>query len=68
LRYYHDASEAEMSEILGCPRGTVKSRVHNALQRLAAILTDTTATASAATPPGSPSEPGVRKAACRERS
>jgi len=38
LRYYHDASEAEMSEILGCPVGTVKSRVHNALARLAALV------------------------------
>ena len=38
LRYYHDVSEAEMSEILGCPRGTVKSRIHNALARLSALV------------------------------
>jgi RNA polymerase sigma-70 factor, ECF subfamily len=38
LRYYHDASEAEMSEILGCPPGTVKSRIHNALARLSALV------------------------------
>jgi RNA polymerase sigma-70 factor (ECF subfamily) len=35
LRYWHDMSEAEMSEILGCPAGTVKSRIHAALARLA---------------------------------
>lgn len=40
LRYYHDMSEAEISEILGCPPGTVKSRVHNALARLAALLSE----------------------------
>ena len=38
LRYYHDASEAEMSDILGCPRGTVKSRIHGALARLASLI------------------------------
>ena len=38
LRYYHDVGEAEMSEILGCPRGTVKSRIHNALARLSALV------------------------------
>lgn len=38
LRYYHDVSEAEMSAILGCPRGTVKSRIHNALARLSALV------------------------------
>jgi len=35
LRYYHDMSEAEAAEVLGCPRGTVKSRLHAALARLA---------------------------------
>lgn len=34
LRFYHDIGESEMSEILGCPRGTVKSRIHGALVRL----------------------------------
>ena len=38
LRYYHDMSEAEIADILGCPRGTVKSRAHNALARLSAHM------------------------------
>jgi RNA polymerase sigma-70 factor (ECF subfamily) len=37
LRYWHDFSESEMSEILGCPKGTVKSRIHNGLARLAVL-------------------------------
>ena len=38
LRYYHDLGADEMSEILGCPPGTVKSRIHNALARLAELV------------------------------
>src|SRR5262249_57867472 len=30
LRHYHGLSEEETAEILGCPRGTVKSRLHAA--------------------------------------
>jgi len=34
LRYYHDLGEDEMAAVLGCPRGTVKSRLHHAMRRL----------------------------------
>lgn len=37
LRYFHDLSEEEMARILEIPRGTVKSRLHNALARLNAL-------------------------------
>jgi RNA polymerase sigma-70 factor (ECF subfamily) len=35
LRFYHDLAEEQVAEILDCPRGTVKSRMHHALARLA---------------------------------
>jgi len=38
LRYYHDLSEDEAAAVLGCPKGTVKSRVHNGLARLATLV------------------------------
>jgi RNA polymerase sigma-70 factor (ECF subfamily) len=38
LRYYQDLSEEETAVVLDCPRGTVKSRLHNALARLAALV------------------------------
>lgn len=34
LRYYHDLGEDEIAEMLDCPRGTVKSRLHYALARM----------------------------------
>ncbi len=38
LRYYHDLRESDVADILGVPKGTVKSRMHNALQKLATIV------------------------------
>jgi RNA polymerase sigma factor (sigma-70 family) len=37
-RYFLELSEAEMAEALGCRRGTVKSRLSRALQRLKGII------------------------------
>ena len=34
LRYYHQLQEPEIAEILGIPRGTVKSRLHHAVRAL----------------------------------
>jgi RNA polymerase sigma-70 factor (ECF subfamily) len=38
LRYYLGLSEAKMAATLTCPPGTVKSRLHAALQRLRVLL------------------------------
>jgi RNA polymerase sigma-70 factor (ECF subfamily) len=39
LRYLHDLSEKQIAEILECPVGTVKSRIHYGLARLKERLT-----------------------------
>ena len=41
LRYFVELSEAEMAEVLGCPKGTVKSRLSRAMGRLRAALDET---------------------------
>jgi len=38
LRYQEDSSVREISEILGLPEGTVKSRLHRALQKVSALV------------------------------
>lgn len=38
LRYYHDLSEAQVAELLGCSAGTVKSSASRGLARLREIL------------------------------
>mgnify|MGYP001793514304 CR=1 FL=1 len=38
LKYFEDLTEKEVAVRLGVPVGTVKSRLHNALQRLALVL------------------------------
>jgi RNA polymerase sigma-70 factor (ECF subfamily) len=38
LRYCQDLSEDEVAAILGCPRGTVKSRLHHAMKKLVSLV------------------------------
>ena len=41
LRYYADASEAEIAETLGISRGAVKSHAHRGMNALRSVLVDT---------------------------
>lgn len=34
LRYYHDMSDREIADVVGCPEGTVKSRFYRASEIL----------------------------------
>ena len=38
LRHFEQLGEAEMADVLGCPAGTVKSRLSRAMNRLRAQL------------------------------
>jgi RNA polymerase sigma-70 factor (sigma-E family) len=38
LRYWHDCSEAEIADVLGCRPGTVGSLVHRALEELRRVI------------------------------
>ncbi len=40
LRYYCDLTEADVAEILECPLGTVKSRMHQAIAHLTELVRD----------------------------
>jgi RNA polymerase sigma-70 factor (ECF subfamily) len=40
LTYFHDMGYAEIADVLGCPQGTVKTRMFHARRRLAALLAD----------------------------
>lgn len=40
LRYFVSLSERELAEYMGCPQGTVKSRLHRALARLRDVVRD----------------------------
>jgi len=39
-RYFLDLTEGETAEVLGCPRGSVKSRAHRAFARLRELLAE----------------------------
>lgn len=34
LRFFEDASVSEIAAVLGCPEGTIKSRLHHALEKM----------------------------------
>ncbi len=58
LRYFEDLSEAEIAEILGCSRGTVKSTAHRSLKSLRAALDASSDQTRAQIRPGSDREEG----------
>lgn len=58
LRYFEDLDEAEIAEILGCSRGTVKSTAHRALKSLRAALDAPGDQTGARVRPGSDREEG----------
>jgi RNA polymerase sigma-70 factor (ECF subfamily) len=43
LRYYADLTVPEIARVLGCPEGTVKSRLSRGLDRLGGLLRETSA-------------------------
>lgn len=47
LRHFHDLGEDEVAAILSIPRGTVKSRLHNAMDRLMGLARPSEATVAA---------------------
>jgi RNA polymerase sigma-70 factor, ECF subfamily len=50
LRYCQDLDEAEVADVLGCPRGTVKSRLHHAMARLVELARGAPGAAAPALP------------------
>ena len=52
LYYYHDRSFAEIAKVLGIPEGTVKSRIHQARERLTAVLGESQYHRGEDAPPG----------------
>ncbi len=40
LRHFQDLSYREIAKVLGCPEGTVMSRLHNARKALKRLLSD----------------------------
>jgi RNA polymerase sigma-70 factor (ECF subfamily) len=40
LTYFHDMGYADIADVMGCPRNTVKTRMFHARRRLASLLAD----------------------------